>query len=300
MAVVSCNEIHRGREAEAEYGQGRRFVRYWRVRTNDDTDGPYIVGSHPAIPLLGMPYYVKPGEADARAFVTSIRPQQDDADPRLWVVTVSYDSVATAAGGGSGEPGGGGASPQNRPENPLDRPVEWQMSWVEEQRAFTKDLDGRPYRNAAKHYFEPPRTRPHTLARITATKNYASFGYTQAKSYFNKVNSAAWKGFAKHEVKVEHVSLRSAFENGMGYVQATWSFLIDPDLWIPTRILNRGPFYLSAGGLLPAGTPIPFMDSMGNPTLGLLDEAGGKLAENVDPNYLQFRDYNEINLAGIF
>jgi hypothetical protein len=74
----------------------------------------------------------------------------------------------------------------------------------------------------------------------------------------------------------------------------TWTFLYDPDGWNPTRILDRGPYYLFGG------KPFFFLDpTTGQPLPeGLLNGSGSAAAPGV-ATYLLFRFHDEISFAGI-
>jgi hypothetical protein len=298
VAVVSVEEIKDGRGGTSSYDRSREINRVFRVITDDDRDGTFIVGSARKLPGLGDVYDTgHKGEKDKSLFASSISPQQDPQDPRLWIVTVRYISAAAAAaaqggGFGSSQPGGGGQAPQQHQENPLNRPTEWKLTWTKVKKAVYKDLKGNDVTNSAGFYFSPPVERDAKQAIITATKNYPSFDFWEAASLFEMVNTDAWKGFNPRTLKIDGIDIASAYENGYSFVRTTWTILYNPDKWIPFKVLDRGSFYLV--GAVGAQKPQPFTDPAGNILAeGLLDGNGGKLAVGANPVYRSFTLYTE-------
>ena len=293
MSVVSCNEIKNGRTGELNADQSRRWVRTFRVVTDDDTDGPATVLFAAGLPSLGDTYDTGT-ESDPLASLKSMVPTQDEADARLWLVECTYDTKADAtaqSGGGSGTPGGGGASPQNRPENPLDRPAEWRAGSVKVKKAVMSDKDNADVKNSAGLFYNPGYEVDRALGQITVTKNYSSKPFKDALDLIEKVNDAVWYGFAAKTVKIDGLDIQSAYENGVSYVRVTWTLLYDPDGWSPTRILDRGPYYL-VGGVVTYD-----VDANGVVTPDvLLDGAGGKSAV---PTYNLFRFHDTTSFANI-
>jgi hypothetical protein len=296
MAVKSVDLIKDSRGGGWSYTQGRRWVQQFRVLTDDPLDGPCTVMLAVGIPKPGD-VYQHGNDSDSLAFLQSLEPQQDPQDDRLWIVTANYGMEADSshkAGGGSGTPGGGGADPKNRPENPLDRPLEWRMGFVKAKKAVNTDKDGKNVANSAGLFFNPPYERDILMAQFTATKNYSDFPFSRAVTYYEKINSDEWQGLAKQTVKIDNLDIQSAFEGRFPYVRVTWTFTYDPDKWNPTRILDRGPYYLFGG------KPFFFLDpTTGQPLPeGLLNGSGSAAAPGV-ATYLLFRFHDEISFAGI-
>lgn len=301
MAIVSVIEIAEGNRGEVDYRGVRKYTRVFQVLVDNDADGPMTVSTHASIPTRGLPY-VASTESDDGAFVKMIRPERSTKDRRVWTVTVEYDSAADSSadgGGGSGSPGSPGANPASRPENPLLRPVEWSLDWIEETRAFQADLDGKIYANSAGLLFSPPRTRVVCLPVITAIKNYASFDYVDANAYFDKVNLEEWQGFGVETVK-SRVKLKSAYEGGFGFVRAEWTFTVNrnpdyADKWTVTPLLDKGPFYIDNV----TGKKRYFAGPMHESNEGLLDGGGGALAEGAPEQYVTFREYDKVTFVGV-
>jgi hypothetical protein len=294
MSVVSCDPIKDGRGGEWSYDQSRKWTRKFRIVTDDDRDGPATVVLCPSLPQPGD-LYSTGTESDSLAFLKSLVPEQDDKDARLWTVTATYETLAQASGGGSNTPGNGGASPTARPENPLDRPTEWRASSVKVKKAVTTDKDGKDVKNSAGLFYNPGYERDVAIAQITATKNYASLPFKTALDYVEKCNSDVWHGFPAKTVKVDGVDEQSMFENNYPYVRVTWTFLYDPDGWNPTRILDRGPYYLNAGAIkfdvdAATGAVVPDV---------LLDGTGAKLVAPAVAVYNLFRFHDETSFASL-
>lgn len=300
MSVISCNEIGTGRGGELDYAQGRRWTRRFQVITDSDLDGPATVVLCPFLPQVGS-IYLTDGESDSFAFLRSLTPEQDPNDARVWTVTATYQTEDAGKGGGSGSPGQGGASPQNRPENPLDRPVEWRASYAKARKTVLTDKDGKDVKNSAGQYFSPGYERDIIMAMFSATKNYASVTFADTLNYYGKINSDTWHGLDAKTVKIDNIEMQSMYENGTSYVRLTWSFLYDPDKWNPTKILDRGAYYLDAT----SGKPAYGVDPRINAILPevLLDGSGGWLNNGASGPavavYNLFRFHDEIAFSTI-
>lgn len=303
MAVTSVVEISTNRAGGVDFAQGRNYTRRFRVETDDDRDGPLTVVLSPDLPAIGSPY-VTEVESDSLAFLRKLDPVQSPDDPRVWHVDAHYTSYGTdwsgtagggdMAGGGGGLPGQGAASPENRPTNPLNRPVVWSFDFVDEPVAKTTDKNGEEVVNSAGRYYSPPIMIDRQLGQIVAVKNYAEFTYDTAAGYLNKVNSDVWHGLDAQTVRIKGVRVQSMYENGVSFVQVTFTFLHDPEGWNPTRVLDYGPYYLAGG------KPVRFVDKAGQPLeFGNLDGAGGKLVPPAVAVYNLFDFYDEISFANI-
>lgn len=292
MPVVSCKEIDEGRSGQWNYDQSRQYVRSFRVTTDDDATEAAEVMLSAGLPAPGDPY-----PDDPLAVCRSLSPSQDPRDARLWIVAASYDSKieATAqSGGGSGSPGQGGAGPAGRAENPLDRPVEWRATTVKAKKAVTTDKDGEDVKNSAGEFYSPGYERDIALGQIVATKNYEEYPFLDLLDLVEKVNDGEWYGFAEKTVKIDQVDAQSMYENGVSFVRVTWTFLYNPDGWNPTRILDRGTFYLDGANKR------KFVDADGNPLAeGLLNGAGGQLVPPAVAVYNLFRFHDETSFTDI-
>jgi hypothetical protein len=294
MSLISCDEIKEGRSGQLNYDWGRQYVRQFRCVTGDDRDGVLVATSTNAIPTIGVPY-VTETESDPWALVRTVTGRQDEQDARLWIITVTYDTKFDSGrfGGSGGEPGAGGASgPQNRPPNPLNAPVRWRSSTVRASKFALADKDGKAFINSAGAPFSPPPELYKPLLQITATKNYASFPVGLQTAYFDKVNQTTWMGFPSDSVKVDGIEINEEFFNNTGYLSVNWTFLYDPEKWIPYKVLDKGWYYIDANG-----KKQPFKDDLGNQYEGLLDAIGGN--GGALARFLQFRNHDRISFASI-
>jgi hypothetical protein len=294
MALVSCDEIPEGRSGQLNYDWGRQWVRQWRSVTDSDLDGPAVATSSNALPTIGFPY-VTETERDPWALVKSIVARQDTQNPRVWIVTVTYDSKVEAGrtGGSGGELGAGGAQgPSGRQPNPLNAPVKWRTSTVRSTKMALEDKDSKPYVNSAGAPFSPPPELYKPLVQISAVKNYASFPVSSQVTYFDKVNQSAWMGFPSDSVKIDGIELSEEFFNNQPYLAVSWTFLYDPEKWIPYRVLDKGWYYLDA-----FGKKQPFLDELKNHYEGLLDTAGGN--SGALARFLTFRNHDRVSFNGI-
>lgn len=299
MAVVACDEIRDGRGGEVSFDRSRRWTRVFRVVTDNDLDGGPTVVQAAGLPGIGAFYLTPSGEVDTDAVCQSLSPAPDPSanDPRVWIVTATYDTKVDTghqSGGGSGEPGQGGASPTTRTLLPLDRPVKWAAGTVKAKKAVLTDKDAVDVKNSAGQLYSPGYERDIVLGRITAIKNYASFAYKDKLDLIEKINSAAWKGFPAKTVKIDDIGITEEFEHNIPYLAVTWSFLYNPDGWNPTRILDRGTYY-KVGGVITTD-----IDANGA-VVGeyLLDGSGGKLTGAAVAVYNLFRFHDETSFASI-
>jgi hypothetical protein len=300
VAVIECKEIPDGRGGGINLDRSRQWTRVFRVVTDDPRDGAPTVVQASGLPPVGTFYLTATGEVDTDAVCQSLSPAQDPTDDTVWTVTASYDTrvdTGAQAGGGSGSPGQGGAHPATRPENPLDRPVKWSAGTVKVKKSATTDKDGLDVINSAGQLYSPGYERDAVLGKITAVKNYAEYVYLDALDWVDWVNDDEWYGFPAQTVKVDDVSIAENYENGVRFVTVTWTFLYNPDGWNPTRILDRGTYYLLAG----VKKTDTVLDASGNVTVVgeyLLDGSGGKVTPPTAAVYNLFRFYDEATFTG--
>jgi len=108
----------------------RSYTRVFRVVTDSQSDGPYVVGSATGLPLIGSVHNEDPG-----AWCYELTPE--NTDPwRGWTVSALYDSV------------------QELNENPLNEPavIEWDGENFDE--ALVVDRNGHAVLNSAGDPFE--------------------------------------------------------------------------------------------------------------------------------------------------
>lgn len=85
MAIVNVKEVWSGREGGFNADFSRRYVRNFRVETDDTSDGPIEVGFAVGIPRLWERYVShQTGEIDNLALCNSVTPVQDAGNPYLW------------------------------------------------------------------------------------------------------------------------------------------------------------------------------------------------------------------------
>jgi hypothetical protein len=242
MGIVSINEIHDSRRGERELEKAKRaYVRSFRVVTDSHLDGPAAVVNAPGIPTVGT-QYITASESDLGAILKNKESNQSSEDPLVWTVSCNYDSETP--------------DPADAEENPLARPIKWKFSFQKESQAVHQDLDGRGVVNSAGQPFLPPTEISVTRPLITAEKNQSSFSFSFVSGVVDCVNSVAWNGFPIGTVKIDSVEASSEFENNVGFWKLNWTFSVNWEGWIPTKILDAG-FY----EVIPPGSSSSYFSS---------------------------------------
>jgi hypothetical protein len=279
MAIVSVREVASGRDGTLNNKGERSYSRAFQVITDDPLDGPLLVRTASGIPQRGS-IYATATEIDPGAKVKAINPSQDADNPRVWTVKVDYDSVT-----------------EDKPENPLDRPIEISWTAAPYERVVFNDTDGKAILNSAGDYFDPPLTIDDSRPVLTVVRNEPSYNPTLAIDYQDAVNTDSFLGFSPGQVKVAKIDATSATENDIFYWRVTYEFHFRREGWA-LSVLDQGRYQK----LNNKPVPIPEYDESGNAVPGShvsdpvpLDGAGQRLT-NPGPDtaiFLTFKVYKE-------
>ena len=220
MAVTSVREIWDGRGGRSSEAATREYTRTFRVLTDDPTDGPLIVMIGSGLPQVGNAYTESSGAVDLGARCVSVDPQQDQDDPKAWLVTIRYSTAPAAAtsglgAGGKGARGGSGSDPSDDSQNPLLRPAEIGWSFNRYRKPIRKarlyatagavnpDFGTVvPVVNSAGDPFDPLPEVDDSRLILTVSRNEATFDPLFAIDYQDAVNSDLFLGAAPRQAKL--------------------------------------------------------------------------------------------------
>ena len=223
MAVT----FHGVTNRSAQNNAGRRtYSVTFRLSTDDKADGPFAVGSHPDLPVIGSLW-----PEDQTAYCQSL--SVENSDPwRGWHVTANYTderTYGTALGSGSsgGNPGTGTSSNPYKAEGGSTDPnydevlISWSGHTYEE--VITNDaVDGVPIVNSAGDPFSEPTTREVTDAICTVNYRSTAGVPNEVLVLQNKVNSAAVeiddRVFAARSLRMQNLTVGPReFRNGQSF-----------------------------------------------------------------------------------
>lgn len=163
MTVTFKEEIGSGRSATNSKGQ-RSYSRAFRLTTSVRSEGPFAVGSHASLPVIGS---VHP--EDSSAWCTTLQVDNTE-DWKGWTVTATYSSERELS------------------ETPTNDPAEITWSSEQFQRPAVFDKDGNAIVNSAGDPFDPPNMMDDSRRVITIQKNLAVVP-TWILTYQDAVNS---------------------------------------------------------------------------------------------------------------
>lgn len=284
MAVTSVKEIWNGRNGGID-GQTtsalRRYVRVYRVVTNDPNDGVFTAmnasDGTTSIPALWSAYST-PNESDGGAWVTDIRPQQSSQDPRFWEVQVQYDGFV----------------------NPLTAPPQVRWSGGRFTTIAELDINDEAILNSAGCFFDPPPEKDDSRPTVVITMNVASFVPSLAIDYQDAINSDALSiaGLAvtPGQAKV-NIEATEQWQLAWNYWAVTYTIEFQRDGWAK-KILDQGRY--QKGG---STGVMPCKDSEGQDVTDPvpLNGSGGQLDNPSPANavYLTFDLYKELPFSAL-
>ena len=214
MAVT----FHGVTNRSAQNSAGRRtYSVTFRLSTNDKNDGPFTVGSHPDLPVIGSLW-----PEDPAAYCNHL--SVENSDPwRGWLVTAQYTDERTygtalnpTGGAAGGNPGTGKPDNPYKGENAVSDPVydgakiSWSGHTYEE--VITNDaVDGAPIINSAGDPFAEPVTREVTDAICTISYSSTDGPPSEVLALQNKVNQQAividGRTFPERSVRMQNLTV---------------------------------------------------------------------------------------------
>lgn len=297
MGVKSVKLKPGSRRGPVEHGDGS--VSYHETYIVETTSvsirGGVVVGDG-RVPKLGTAY-----RDDVTAICDLIDPQQQEVG-EVWHVAVTWLRPSPNKPQQGTPPGGESSTLPQR---------DWTSVTYAEYPL--KDLDGKPFRNAAGDPFDPAVAilRRNRVLTITIP-GIESFDADQANGYLGAINSDVFTVDGLDYPKFG--GLITTFDGSLSYLAdetPTWNVVVQIefnwDLWHPHKVLNRGPRYLEA---IPyaAGATLSEMRAVlardGNEVLfngSVLLKLDGTLLPKDDDNvtWIEFKVYKQKNFAAL-
>ena len=278
------------RSAENNAG-ARTYVRSFKLRTNDQADGPYQVGSHPALPVIGETHPDDPNAYVQRLVV------EDTDPPHGWTVTAYYtDERSYLQSNPNNEPEEGGSAPDQD---------EILISWSSEnyEEILTRDVvRDEPVKNAAGQFFYVPPTVQRSRYNINIR-----FNATQIPQWMldrqDGVNETqvtiGGLAFAARTLLYSNLSIgERLIRNGVRYYPVSYQLKFRRETW-DVVVLNAGLEELDGSGNL---TPIRMPNGEAVTSPWPLNVFGGALEDPSDlnaHNYRDFKGYEEFDFTDL-
>jgi len=289
MSVVSVTTKYATNRGTADVHGRRQYTIVLIVDCDSTSDTEQTIYAAVA---LGIPVKYQAHPADSGALCKQLDPHKiaELANGHaIWEVVCKYDSKFDRE-----------QHPNQDVANPLNRPTVFTWAGAIYTETQFKDLDGKAYVNTAGPAvggqrmgdpLDPPPLTEQVHGIITATRNVASFDEAKAESYRNKVNSDTWRGHAKDTCKIAVYGAHGPlYENGVEFFSENIEIHTNRRKWIPLEVLNAGPRHLKEDT---DTVPVLGEDDDGTKSTVpvLLAADGTKLADDADPYYLEFRQY---------
>ena len=292
--ITRVGEIWDNRQGYIDELFVRRYVRVFRVLTDDPTDGTQEVQQAAGLPQL-YDVWTDGSQIDLGARCKSIQPQQDQDDPRAWKVVCEYTSES---------PSGTNRDPAlwiAARGDPTQAPPEVRIEYETYRKILTIDYSnegpgggGKPLNNSAGFPFDPPvEVDAHRLV-LQIDWNSSSFDAVGALQVIDCTNVDVWMGFPQYSLKIRKYGGQVMFGNGVTYWRRSAEIELRPELFL-AGILDKG-FQVLTGG-----NPKQNLDVNAQPlsTAIPLNGSGAALAANANPVYLTFLIARPISFGGL-
>lgn len=248
--IVRVTERWDGRGLSLDANGVYTGSRAWIVESDAASVDEATVESALPVPL----YDPHPARPQAIAQTVTIKPLGKET---LWLAEVGYSSaplpgrmggppsaITAGSGTGPGSPSPSGPQAGQNQDTPApSRLPEWSWGKRDRTKVATLDRIGQPLVNTAGDPLEGVEINDPLLMVVV---KWWSLNVTLAhiRSFFNRVNQAAWNGFAARTLLVDDFQVRMTYDQQAagvyGLVQeCTTTFLYDADTW-NLQILNAG------------------------------------------------------------
>lgn len=336
MAIVSSKLHWKGWTGSDAIDGKREAKAVYIVQTDDPNDGWLTVVENYGGPQAGEFGYQVGNDVDNNLLCVEVDPQRQNEDNGriLWHVVASFKYPDDQPVDSQGQPSG----------NPIDwlpeititpqtilKPVEKAKN-VTAFPGRPADTEG-PVTSSAHEVFVPAPEKEHTRWLYSIRSNHAIIPIAH-HGLQNTINSDVITlqilrpnglelvdVFNKFELKVEAFTLKSKYERGVPYWEASLDLLFDKDTWRP-EYLDKGVFAVAGDGdpdghggtfvadeqqavqgqhtVIEAGAaPVRrILDPLGRPVGApvLLDGEGKPLDAGAEPVYLKYKIYPEMAL----
>lgn len=295
MSVIgSALERRDQRQGSEDKAGVRTYSRVFLVKTNNKQDGAQAVLAAPALPQLFDAYQTET-ELDSAAICVGRRPNQ--IDEKVWEVRIRYSSSQED-------------NETDTPEtsDPLDLQPLITMGFETFQVPLEGAIDadagpgdpnlGDAIVNSANEPFDPPPMKDQSRPILSITINLPRFDIEEAKTYQDALNNDPFFGADQRQWKMMGITTSGRTKATTGgldvfYFPISYTMAFNRETW-DFFILDRGTFFIDGNGDKRA-----FKTAGGEPFVGLLDGAGGALADGADPEFLKFDIYNLENFGAL-
>lgn len=297
MAVIRVNEIHEGRQSQAQDTGDRTYSRSFYVWTNSKNDGPLVVRLAPGIPRIGEPYVERNGLVDLAVYCKSVTADQDSSSFYKWKVKCDYSSRSP-----------GGHDPSENDPNPLLRPCKVKFSSRAKKKALEFaalvefDAEGNetvtedaPVQNTANEPFDPPPEDEVFVGTLVFTRNEPFFDEALlfGSGYLRAVNEDQFRSFAPGTCCLANVEATDAWDKAIGkYYEVAYTVEVDPE-GFDLKLLDAGYRDRDGNDLVSRKTGA----HRSGPSM--LNGLGYELGEGEDPVKLTYRSRKKKPFAAL-
>lgn len=228
MAAGTAQLLRHGRTGSVSVGE-TSWEAIYQVITTDSSDGPATVALAPGLPVFNTVYSIG-NETDLGATVTSILPEQDGDNPRVWRVRVIWSTQNLDPF----DPGD--------PQDPLARPniIRWRMEPYTE--AIDRDRDGNLIQTANHEWFSPFPEVTKYRPVVNIEKNFLIFNDSFMFDYTGAVNADNWLGGAPERWLCRILQVEPMFAFGIAYKRVIGEFVYKGDSWALV-LAHKGNLY---------------------------------------------------------
>lgn len=213
MSIVSITVSRSGRSGSDSSSGPRTYERELIVITNNPRDGQTLIANDQRIPQPLTPY-VWPGEVDLQARVSDRQFTQDESQPKVWRLRITWSTEATGPNGSS----------DLKTSEEIDLSAKYSWGSERESVPITHDIFGKPFVNSAGEMFDPPLTRPISLPVLRCTRPVLNFNPALANSYVDAINSQQWGPWPAYSVKCIELTATQEVQKGVRYWKETSAF----------------------------------------------------------------------------
>ncbi len=301
MAVIGGGERPVSKSGD-ETEKDRDFDRIFFVSTDSKFDGPKTVLAWSGLPQRSD-LYATTTESDQTARVIQRTPKQ--IGPTQWEVAVRYSTKTEK----------NKENKDNNDNNDSEDPADWSwsgsVSFENTQVPVTGDWADEPHylwdqqpptrspsNSAGQPFDNPPPSFDEAHPVVTLRGYAAQFDPLTVLKYVNCLNQDNFWGANERQWRITAITTSGRDWRTLPSGVTVKFYPIDIVIaynWYTwdVQMLDKGSYYLSDG------KQAAFLTKEGQPFEGLLDGAGGKLADGAAPKIVTFKPYRLANFADL-
>ncbi|QEL18527.1 hypothetical protein [Limnoglobus roseus] len=243
------------------------------------------------------PYYTQ-------AIARTPKLTQDETDVVVWNLEIEYSSAPFEA---SGQPDAGSQQAPSKNSDqwkePELRPPVWAFTRKEIMRVLEVDaVTGSYVTNSARFPYDPPIEVPSSNMLIRIDFWTTSIQIATLRTKWDRVNSAAWKGFPIRTLRINDFNAKTHYEKADGGgLLSYWECSVEIEHseipWNPRKILDQGSVKIvNDSGVMRYER---CKDGTGNPIVVPLNGSGEELPAGDDLVFREVNAYKEEAFATI-